>query len=89
MVELTIKVPDDTKAWLESKVEGGPFDSIDHAMRYALREQRERDEPGFVYSEQDIEDMLNEASASGSVAMPSVEEIMDEAMRQDDEPKQS
>lgn len=88
MVELTIKVTDQVKAWLEAKVEAGPFDSIEHAMRYVLREQRELDEPGFVYSAQDLDDMLNEARASGTVPMPSVAEIMDAALLRAKERKQ-
>lgn len=87
MVELTIKVPDDVKAWLDAKVEGGPFESIEHALRHVLREQREIDEPGFVYSDQDVEDMLTEASASGRVPLPSVEEIMQGALRRAEERK--
>ena len=89
MVELTIKVTDQVKAWLDAKVEGGPFESIDHALRFVLRQQRELDDPGFVYSAQDLDDMLNEARAGGTVPMPSVEEIMEAASRRAEERRRS
>ncbi len=81
MVELTIKVPDQVKAWLDAKVEGGPFESIDHAMRFLLRQQRELEDPEYVYSDEDLDDMIAEAKASGSVTLPSVEDVMQEAIR--------
>ena len=57
-------------------------------MRYVFRQQRELEDPDFVYSDEDVDDMLTEAKASGSSPMPPLEELFEEALRPTDAFKQ-
>ena len=81
MAKLTINVPDEMKDWVAAEVDQGRSQSTDALVRRALRQERERRDPEYKYSDDDILDMLDEARASGIAPVQSVDEIFAEAMR--------
>jgi len=81
MAKLTIDVPDEMKDWVAAEVDQGRSQSTDALVRRALRQERERRDPEYKYSDDDILDMLDEARASGIAPVQSVDEIFAEAMR--------
>lgn len=81
MAKLTITVPDEMKDWVAAEVDQGRSGSADALVRRALRKERERRDPEYKYSDDDILDMLDEAKASGIAPVQSMDEILTEAMR--------
>ena len=81
MAKLTIDVPDEMKDWVAAEVEQGRSQSTDALVRRALRQERERRDPEYKYSDDDIIDMLDEGRASGIAPVQSLDEIFAEAMR--------
>lgn len=81
MAKLTVEIPEDMHSWLTAEVEQGRVTSLDSFVRRAIRKERESADENYRYSDEDIEDLLNEGRESGVAPMPTVDEIMTEAMR--------
>jgi len=80
MAKLTIDVPDEMKDWVAAEVDQGRSQSTDALVRRALRQERERRDPEYKYSDDDILDMLDEARASG-ISTRSMNEIFADAVQ--------
>ena len=80
MAKLTIDVPDEMKDWVAAEVDQGRSQSTDALVRRALRQERERRDPEYKYSDDDILDMLDEARASG-ISTRSMDEIFADAVQ--------
>ena len=80
MAKLTIDVPDEMKDWVAAEVDQGRSQSADALVRRALRQERERRDPEYKYSDDDILDMLDEARASG-ISTRSMDEIFADAVQ--------
>jgi antitoxin ParD1/3/4 len=80
MATVTVNLPDDLKAWLDAQVDRGAHTSADDIVRQALRLRREQVEPNFIYSEDDLDDLIAEGRSSGSASV-TADEVFAEAER--------
>ena len=80
MAKHTIDVPDEMKDWVAAEVDQGRSGSADALVCRALRKERERRDPEYKYSDDDILDMLDEARASG-ISTRSMNEIFADAVQ--------
>ena len=80
MAKLTVDISDDAKTWLASEVDQGRSKSPDALVRRAIRRERERLDPNYQYSDDDIDDLLTESRESG-INTRSMDEILADAMK--------
>ena len=83
MAEVTITIPDAMASWIEELVRKGEFASASDYVRNAVRHDRERKEPDYPLSMEDLRDMIAEGEASG-VSERTLEEVFEEAMQRVD-----
>ena len=80
MATMTVSLPDPMKDWIEEQVKRGDYASTSDYVRDAVRKDRERREPNYPLTLEELRDMLDEAEASG-VSDKTLEDIFEEAMQ--------
>jgi antitoxin ParD1/3/4 len=80
MATMTISLPEPMKAWIDEQVKKGNYASASDYIRDAVRHDRERHEPDYPLTLEELRDMIAEGDASG-VSSKTIEEIFEEAQR--------
>ncbi|KKB10834.1 hypothetical protein VE25_15970 [Devosia geojensis] len=80
MATMTISLPEPMKAWIEEQVQKGNYASASDYIRDAVRHDRERLDPDYPLTLEELRDMIAEGEASG-ISSKTLEEIFEEAQR--------
>jgi antitoxin ParD1/3/4 len=80
MATMTVSLPDPMKEWIEEQVKKGDYASTSDYVRAAVRKDRERLEPNYPLTPEELRDMIDEGEASG-VSDRTLEEVFEEAMQ--------
>ena len=83
MATMTVSLPDPMKEWIEEQVKRGDYASTSDYVRDAVRKDRERREPNYPLTREELRDMIAEGRASG-VSDKTLEQVFEEAMKQVD-----
>lgn len=80
MATMTVSLPDPMKDWIEEQVKRGDYASTSDYVRDAVRKDRERREPNYPVTLEELRDMIAEAR-SGAVSDRTLEDVFEEAMQ--------
>jgi antitoxin ParD1/3/4 len=80
MATMTVSLPEPMKAWIEEQVKKGDYASVSDYVRNAVRRDRERLEPNYPLTLEELRDMIAEGDRSG-VSTKTIEEIFEDAQR--------
>ena len=83
MATMTVSLPDPMKEWIEEQVKRGDYASTSDYVRDAVRKDRERREPNYPLTLEELRDMIAEGRASG-VSDKTLEDVFEEAMQRVD-----
>jgi antitoxin ParD1/3/4 len=78
MATMTISLPDPMKQWIEEQVKRGDYASTSDYMRDAVRRDRDRRDPSYQYTLEDLQQMLEDSANSG-ISEKTTKEIFEEA----------
>lgn len=80
MATMTVSLPDPMKDWIEEQVKTGAYSTASDYVRDAVRRDRDRRDPNYQMTIEDLRQLLDDSEASG-ISTKTPAEIFEEAKR--------